>query len=214
MLSKSQAKRHYDRYAVKQDGASYEDKPLKILLEQGHFSAAQTVFELGCGTGRFAEQVLGELPQDATYYGTDLSREMVTLTQARLVRFGRRAQVAQTDGSFPWPLADKSIDRVLSCYVLDLLPDDEITAVLTEAARVLRPSGRLCLANLTDGTTPLSHLNMWRWRVLYRLNPLWVGGCRPQKLAGRLDTRTWKLLCHETVVSRLMPSEIIVAERI
>ena len=214
MLSHDQATRYYDRYAAKQDGASYENRPLSKLLGHADFSAAQTVFELGCGTGRFAEQVLNELPENAIYYGSDLSSEMVVLTQARLARFGHRAQVAQTDGSFSWPLDDNSMDRVLSCYVLDLLPDDEITAVLTEAARVLRPGGRLCLANLTDGTTPLSKLNMWRWRVMYRLNPLWVGGCRPQKLGGRLDTRTWKLLHHETIVSRLMPSEIIVAERI
>ena len=214
MLSKSQAKRYYDRYAAKQDGASYENRPLSKLLGHADFSAAQSVFELGCGTGRFAEQVLNELPENAIYYGSDLSREMVALTQARLARFSDRAKVTPTDGSFPWPLEDNSMDRVLSCYVLDLLPDDEITAVLTEAARVLRPGGRLCLANLTDGTTPASRLNMWRWRVLYRLNPLWVGGCRPQKLAGRLDAHTWKLCYHETTVSQLMPSEIIVAERI
>ena len=213
MLSRDQATRYYDRYAAKQDGASYEDGPLKMLLGHADFGAAQTVFELGCGTGRFAEQVLNELPKNAIYYGTDLSKEMVALTQAHLARFGHRAQITQTDGSFPWPLADDSVDRVLSCYVLDLLPDDEIMAVMTEAARVLRPGGRLCLANLTDGTTPLSKLNMWRWRVLYRLNPLWVGGCRPQKLQGRLDVRTWKLRYHETVVSQLMPSEVIVAER-
>ncbi len=214
MLSRDQAKRYYDRYAAKQDGASYEDGPLETLLGHADFGAAQTVFELGCGTGRFAEQVLNELPENATYSGTDLSSKMVALTQTHLARFGDRAKVTQTDGSFPWPLGARSMDRVLSCYVLDLLPDDEITAVLTEAARVLRPGGRLCLANLTDGTTPVSSLNMWRWRVLYRLSPLWVGGCRPQNLAGRLDTRTWKLLHHKTVVSRLMPSEIIVAERI
>ena len=213
MLSRDQATRYYDRYAAKQDGASYEDGPLKMLLGHADFSAAQSVFELGCGTGRFAKKVLGELPENATYYGTDLSKEMVALTQARLARFGDRAKVTPTDGSFPWPLEDNSIDRVLSCYVLDLLPEGEITAVLTEAARVLRPGGRLCLANLTDGTTPASRLNMWRWRVLYRLNPLWVGGCRPQRLAGRLDAHTWRLHYHETVVSRLMPSEIIVAER-
>ena len=214
MLSKTQAKRHYDRYAAKQNGASYEDEPLETLLEHADFGAAQAVFELGCGTGRFAAQVLDELPENATYYGTDLSSEMVALTRARLARFGDRAKVAQTGGSFPWPLDDKSIDRVLSCYVLDLLPEGEITAVLSEAARVLRPGGRLCLANLTDGTTPLLKLNMWRWRVLYRLNPLWVGGCRPQKLAGRLDVRIWRLHYHETVVSKLTPSEIIVAEHI
>ena len=105
MLSRDQAARYYDRYAAKQDGASYENRPLSKLLGHADFGAAQTVFELGCGTGRFAEKVLNELPKNATYYGTDLSKEMVTLTQARLARFSDRAKVTPTDGSFPWPLA-------------------------------------------------------------------------------------------------------------
>ena len=214
MLSRAQLRRHYDRYAARQDGARYEDKPLTRLLEQGHFRAAQRVLELGCGTGRLAEALLAyHLPDTATYSGSDLSPEMVTLTRKRLARFGGRARVARTDGSFPWPQDDGSVDRVVVCYVLDLLPDEEITAVLTEAARVLRPGGRLCLANLTSGTTLLSRLNMWRWRLLYRLNPLWVGGCRPLTVRDRLETPAWRRLHYEVVVSRLMPSEVVVAER-
>lgn len=215
MLSRTQAKRYYERHAKKQDAqAFYEDPPLERLIAYARFGAAEHIFELGCGTGRLAEQLLSRsLSARATYLGYDLSETMVTLARARLVSFETRARVLVTDGSLPWPLAAGSIDRVVISYVLDLLPDAEITAVLAEAARVLKPGGLLCLVNLTAGTTPLSRLNMWRWRLLYRVNPWWVGGCRPLAVGPRLESHTWTLQRHETVVAAAIPSEVVVAKR-
>ena len=182
---------------------------------RAQFGVAKRVFELGCGTGRLAAQLLkAHLSPEAEYLGYDLSETMVALARSRLALFGSRAQVLLTDGSLPWPLATGSIDHVVISYVLDLLPEAEIVAVLAEAARVLEPGGLLCLVNLTGGVTPLSRLNMGRWRLLYRLNPLWVGGCRPLSMQGRLEVHTWKLCYHEVVVAAAVPSEIIVAKRV
>ena len=215
MLSRDQAKRYYERNAHKQDAqAFYEDPALEQLIAQGQFGAAERVFELGCGTGRLAAQLFGHLPESAEYVGCDLSRTMVERARARLAPFEGRAQVLLTDGSLPWPLASGSVDRVVVSYVLDLLPDAEIEAVLAEAARILKPAGFLCLANLTGGVTPLSRLNMWRWRLLYRLNPLWVGGCRPLSVQPRLEARTWRLWYHEVVVAAAVPSEVLIAKLI
>ncbi len=86
--------------------------------------------------------------------------------------------------------------------------------MLNEAARVLEPGGYLCVASLTYGVTPLSCLNMWRWQLLYRLNPYWVGGCRPRRLLDRLDGSVWRLRYHETVVAFGVPSEVLVAKKL
>lgn len=139
---------------------------------------------------------------------------MVALAQARLARFGSRAEVTKTDGSFTWPLEPASTDRVFACYVIDLLREAEIKAVLNEARRVLKLGGLLCIANLTDGTTPFTRLNIWRWRWLYRLSPLWVGGCRPLQMRSRLETHGWRLRYHEIVLSHAVPSEVLVVERV
>jgi SAM-dependent methyltransferase len=50
----------------------------------------------------------------------------------------------------PLPLADASADRVLCHDVLECLPDPD--ALVAEAARILRPGGRLVLAH-TDYDT-------------------------------------------------------------
>ena len=47
---------------------------------------------------------------------------------------------------------DGAFDRFIRTYVLDLLPDVEIRAVLDEAHRVLKPDGLIGLASLTKGS--------------------------------------------------------------
>ncbi len=59
----------YDRIGSLQDSqAFYEDRATGLLLQHGEFSSAESVFEFGCGTGRFALRLLEEYlpPQPAT----------------------------------------------------------------------------------------------------------------------------------------------------
>jgi ubiquinone/menaquinone biosynthesis C-methylase UbiE len=145
MLTHAEARAFYDRFGRRQDDqAFYEDPALEELVRQGEFETAEFVYELGCGTGRLAARILAEkLTETAHYLGRDLSPTMVGLARQRLARFGERARVELTDGTPILPLSGGSVDRFLSCYVLDLLPSGEIAAYLSEAARVLRPGARL-----------------------------------------------------------------------
>jgi ubiquinone/menaquinone biosynthesis C-methylase UbiE len=89
------------------------------------------VFEFGCGTGRLALRLLSEhLSEAARYRGVDLSPVMVELARQRLGPYASRAEVLLVDES---PLAAEPTahhDRFVSSYVLDLLSEEEITAVL------------------------------------------------------------------------------------
>ncbi len=72
-LSREDARAYYERFAEKQDRQGwYEDAALDRLIDTGGFGNACTVLELGCGTGRFARQLLDRhLPEDARYLGLD-----------------------------------------------------------------------------------------------------------------------------------------------
>ncbi len=128
-LKPPEAKIFYDQFGAKQDTQSfYEDPALDDLIAHAHFDEAEHIFEFGCGTGRFAARLLKEyLPATAGYQGVDLSPTMVKLAKERLSPYTARAQVSQSAGSVTFPLPDHSVDRVLSTYVLDLLPDMDIT---------------------------------------------------------------------------------------
>ena len=222
MLSREQARDFYDRFGAKQDSQKfYEDPAVRALLAQADLQAAKAVFELGCGTGRLAEELLSQhLSEDATYVGCDLSTTMVGLmgstfqcAQCRLARFGARAQVRQTDGAPRIDAPDAAYDRFLSTYVLDLLPEEEMSTVLGEARRVLAPGGRLCLVSLTEGTTLPSRAVIAIWKTLHRLRPAIVGGCRPVKLRDFLSDHQWQIDHQSVVVAFGIPSEVLVARK-
>lgn len=214
-LSYKDARRVYDRIGSFQDSqAFYEDRTTGELIEHGRFDEASTVFEFGCGTGRFAEGLLAErLPEAATYRGIDLSPTMVDLARSRLARFGSRAEVALSEGGPPATEPDEHYDRWLSNFVFDLLSEPDIEAVLAEAYRMLKPGGLLCLASLGTGNSWFTHAVAGGWATIHRLAPQLVGGCRPVDLRPFLTADRWSVVHHRSLASFLVPSDAIVAER-
>lgn len=215
MLTREQVRAFYDRFGARQDAQGfYEDPATRDLVAHADFADARAVCELGCGTGRFAEELLtSHLPADATYVGGDISATMVELARQRLQPFGARARVRRGDG-LPWlEVPDASVDRVVSNYVLDLLPRAEAQGVLQAAHRVLTADGRLCLVSLTHGTTVLSRLVSRTWARVHAWRPALVGGCRPIALTELVSAEAWTILHHRVVVAWGVPSEVLVARK-
>jgi ubiquinone/menaquinone biosynthesis C-methylase UbiE len=212
-LSTQDAKRFYDRFGAKQDQQVWYEAPaLDDLVEHADLAAARSVFELGCGTGRLAAEILDrDLPASATYRGVDLSDTMVGLASRRLSRFADRASVTLTAGEPTLPLPEGSVDRFLSTYVLDLLPPEGIRGILSEAHRVLAPDGLLCLAGITPGTTTLARVLMTLWRWVHSVRPAIVGGCRPIRLVEYVASAEWAVRHHRVVATRGIASEVLVA---
>jgi len=210
-LTPHQAQRFYDRLGRAQDlQAFYEDRPAAELIAAASFPAARSVFELGCGTGRLAENLLARhLPADARYLGTDISDTMVALSQARLRRFGGRARVLRADGTVPLPVASGGFDRFLAVYVFDLLGPGDAEAVIAQAQRLLRPGGLLCAVSLAPGQAPAARLISQTWTGIWSRAPGLVGGCRPIRLEPLLDG--WHVTHRALVTAWALTSEVIVA---
>lgn len=215
VLSRDQARRVYDRIGARQDTqAFYEDRATAILVEHASLGTAQRVFEFGCGTGRFARRLLsGHLTQSARYRGVDLSPTMVALARERLASFGSRAEVVLTDGSPPTAEPESSCDRFMSNFVLDLLSEEDIAAVLREAHRMLEREGLLCLSSLSTGRGLLSSLVARGWARVHAIRPALVGGCRPLDLLCWVPAEQWSIRHHAHRVPFGVPSEVVVAER-
>jgi len=213
VLTHEQAQAFYNWMGKKQDWqAFYEVKATHDLIAHASFETAQTVFEFGCGTGAFAERLLSSsLSSEARYVAVDSSPTMIRLAQARLARFGSRAQVWQTDGSLPYATASGSCDRFVSTYVADLLSTSDIAALFDEAHRLLVPGGRLCLVSLTSGPTWFSRRVTTLWTGIHRLMPSLVGGCRPLELRAWLPGTKWHVDYHHVVTAFGIPSEILIA---
>ncbi len=215
VLSREQARPVYDRIgALQATQAFYEDRATGLLIRHGDFGAAHRVLEFGCGTGRFAARLLSDhLPADASYRALDLSPTMVQLATTRLARFGARAEVLLTDGSAPADVPTASRDRFVSNFVLDLLAEDDIAAVVREAQRILVPGGLLCVSSLAVGAGGLSRLVSRAWSRLHALNPALVGGCRPLELLDWFPPSQWRIRHHARLTPFGVPSAVVVAER-
>lgn len=209
-LTQTETEKFYDALGAKQDGAGYyEDVTLAQLTRFADFESATSIVELGCGTGRFAEEMLRV--NNASYWGCDVSATMIQLSKKRLAIFGERVTLVKTSGDVSLPLPENSADRFVSNYVLDILSADEIEAVLGEAKRILKPDGLLCLTGLTHGKGLFSKAWTAFWNLRFDLNPKWVGGCRPVALREFLEG--WELVHHDVVTAGWICSEVLVAKR-
>ena len=212
-LSPAEAKLFYDCLGSRQDWQGFFENPaIKEMVAHAAFDSAHWVFEFGCGTGALASRLLQHhLPADARYVGFDISATMVSLAQKRLKPWTERTRVYLSDGSPRIPERDHSFDRFISTYVFDILPADFIDQLLQEAGRLLVPEGKLCLASMTFGATPLSRAVCCGWQRVWQFRPGIVGGCRPILLSGYLSSESRNVDHGTKVTSWGITSEVLVA---
>ena len=105
----------------------------------------QSMLDLGTGTGRLLE-IFSPLYRRGV--GIDMSREMLTVARANLDKAGvSNAQVRQGDIFSP-PVERDAFDLVTIHQVLHYL--DDPARAIHEAARLLRPAGRLVIVDFAS----------------------------------------------------------------
>ena len=112
----------------------------------GRAEPGAVVLDLGCGAGTdllIAAQMVGP---SGRVIGVDMTPSM--LRQARASAAGMGLSNVELHESLieSLPLEDASVDMVISNGVIDLVPDKD--AVFDEIDRVLRPGGRLQVADV------------------------------------------------------------------
>jgi len=112
----------------------------------GRIEPGATVLDLGCGAGTdllIAAQMVGA---EGRVVGIDMTSTMLARARHSAEEMGL-GNVELHEGLIESvPVADASVDVVISNGVIDLVPDKE--AVFSEIDRVLRPGGRLQIADV------------------------------------------------------------------
>jgi SAM-dependent methyltransferase len=213
LLSHEKARDFYDRLGARQDWQRlFENPALRDMVRHAAFPDARAVIEFGCGTGRLAADLLDHhLQPTATYLGLDASPVMIGLARRRVARFGARAEVRLTDGNPTCDAAAGPCDRFVSTYVLDLLSEDDILAVISSARRLLRPGGLVALVSLTHGGTAAARVVERAWMAVHSRSPWLVGGCRPLSLETYVCGPDWTVRHRARITVSGITSEVLVA---
>jgi len=155
--------------------------------------APTRLLDIGTGTGRVLELLA---PLVAQGLGVDASKAMLALARARLARTGLTHCAVRLADMYRLPLADASFGIAVLQMVLHYAEDP--AGVLAEAARVLRPDGRLIVIDLArhrrdDIATKLAH----RWpgfsdaTMAELLTEAGLAVGDPLTVPGPLEVRIW-----------------------
>lgn len=183
----------YDRIAESYDqryALNRMDGVARALDERVSQSAAETILDVGCGTGRWLSELA---PQMGLAVGLDRSLAMLLRVPEGN---GREALVCGSGDEIP--LRDSSADFVSCVNVIHHLAAP--SAFVSDAARLLRPGGALAIVGLDP------HQERDRW-YLYDYFPE-ARGLDLQRYPSTDQLRTWM------AASGFEPIETVEVERI
>jgi arsenite methyltransferase len=123
-------------------------------LALGELRSGETVLDLGCGAGLDGILAARRVGSAGRVIGVDFAPEMIEKARRNADAVGATNAEFRRGEADALPLPDGSVDVVMSNGVFNLCFDKP--KVLAEAFRVLRPGGRIHMADilLDDDVTP------------------------------------------------------------
>ncbi|MBD2666906.1 class I SAM-dependent methyltransferase [Richelia sinica FACHB-800] len=192
--------------AIKQDDTILTGKPVGTWNKFPHNKTVETILELGCGHDRASLHLSkAKNLQCKKYYGIDISEPLLR----RLIKFkqeydffpGAEFNLICTSAEI-LPLADNSIDLVISNCVFMHIPDQQLRNLMAEIARIIKPGGMFVFNHSFHNKACPSHQihNFIRRLNPVSRNPVYLKQYSAAEITEILNDAGMKNKCPEYVV--------------
>jgi demethylmenaquinone methyltransferase/2-methoxy-6-polyprenyl-1,4-benzoquinol methylase len=170
---------NYDRLSRWYDFISgSSERPARARgVQKLNIQAGECVLEIGFGTGDALEMCASAAGRDGWVVGVDLSAGMLRVARSKVaMRAFSNVTFVQGDGVC-LAFDTGSFDVVFMSFTLELFSVEDISALLAECRRVLKPGGRIGIVSLMQKDTPnwIEILYAWahrRWPAVIDCRPI------------------------------------------
>lgn len=195
-------------------GAGFEVEHHAEALRLANVQEGQHVLDVACGTGRGTVGLARAVGAEGRVDALDLSEAMLDQARAKIEKLGLSSRVHFKQGNareLPYP--DETFDLVYNGYMFDLIPLDGFLPILKEMRRVLKPSGKLVLVNMSkpdERKTIYEKIYERGWAVM---------PCRPVLMSEYLEPAGFTHIqrfyrpTRGSIVSLLWGQEIVLAHK-
>jgi demethylmenaquinone methyltransferase/2-methoxy-6-polyprenyl-1,4-benzoquinol methylase len=211
-LTREQIQQFYSMVAPAYDGqtARFEAEPKALAVGKLARKPGERLLEVAVGTGGGMLEVMRASGAEGVV-GIDVAPGMLAFTRKRLAEAGIGPVPLLLADARHLPFKAATFDCLFNSYMLDLIPNADTSKVLAEFRRVLKPGGRIVLANLTEGEGEDAAFSEG-WKERFQANPLQVGGCRPVLTRPFLESEGFVDIVREYRGGQSWPTEVVTAK--
>lgn len=167
------------------------------------------ILEVATGSGEMFRRLVKANRNGATI-GLDLSPRMAARTQRRVRReFPDARTLCQAVDARRLPFRESAFDALVCCYLLELLPNNDIVAALQEFHRVLRSRGTLTLVMIGENTGLFNQV----YRFLGARAPAFWGRQVERRMPELVEASDFRIVSDRMVRQSLYPSRVLAARK-
>ena len=202
--------RSYDLIADAGEHKARETGEVALGVKNG-----ERVLEVGCGTGRSLVYFSNQAGEQGSVTGLDVSTGMLSVAQKRVSKETTAAPIDFVEADArqldPAAFPNDSFDAAFASFTLELFPLEDISTVLTEINRVLKPDGRLGIVSMSVVKEPNHPSLLERAYIWMHQHFPHLVDCQPIDVHAHLESAGFKIQSSQEIEIWTMPVSVVIA---